>query len=152
MAKSQQTFNKSEREKKKQKKQKEKRERKAQRKMEKEERGKLSFEEQIAYVDHQGNLVDTPPDPTKRKEIKAENIVLGATREQLNTGNEKRVGRVKFFSEDKGYGFIIDNETKEELFVHIKQCLYKPEVNDIVSFIVKSGNQGPVAAKVTKVK
>jgi len=52
MAKSQQTFNKTEREKRKRKKQQEKRERREQRKLEKIEAGKKTFEEQIRYVDH----------------------------------------------------------------------------------------------------
>lgn len=28
-------------------------------------------------------------------------------------------GTVKFFNQEKGYGFIIDKETREEVFVHI---------------------------------
>ena len=28
-------------------------------------------------------------------------------------------GTVKFFNESKGYGFIIDNETNAEIFVHV---------------------------------
>jgi len=58
MAKSQQTFNKKEREKKKQKKRKEKLERREQRKAEKALAPKKTFEEMLSYVDENGNIVD----------------------------------------------------------------------------------------------
>ena len=70
MAKSQQTFNKKEKEKKRLKKRQEKLERRAQRKLEKAERGKVAFEDMLSYVDENGNLTNTPPDPSKKKEIK----------------------------------------------------------------------------------
>ena len=28
-------------------------------------------------------------------------------------------GKVKFFNQDKGFGFIVDNETQKEYFVHV---------------------------------
>ena len=74
MARSQETFGKKEREKKRQK----KREEKALRKEERKSNatgGK--FEDMIAYVDEFGQIVDTPPDPSKKTKIKAENINVG---------------------------------------------------------------------------
>ena len=39
--------------------------------------GKVAFEDKLMYVDENGNLSDTPPDPSKKKVIKAEDIPLG---------------------------------------------------------------------------
>ena len=66
MARSQETFNKKEREKKKIKKKKDKAEKKQSRKSEE----SRSFEEMIMYVDENGNLTPTPPDPSKKKKIR----------------------------------------------------------------------------------
>ena len=68
MSKSQETWNKKEREKKKQKERKEKLERKQERK-ESAKEGK-SFDDMLAYIDENGNLSSTPPDPAKMKKIK----------------------------------------------------------------------------------
>ena len=67
MGRSQESFSKKEKEKKRRKKKQEKRERREQRKAEKEERGAVSFEDMLAYVDENGNLTSTPPDPSKKE-------------------------------------------------------------------------------------
>jgi hypothetical protein len=64
MARSQETFNKKEAEKRKAQKRKEKEQRKEERKANAKE-GK-SLEEMMAYVDEDGNITSTPPDPTKK--------------------------------------------------------------------------------------
>ncbi len=51
-------------------------------------------------------------------------------------------GTVKFFNESKGYGFIIDNETKKEYFVHISGLVDKVKENDEVVFDLKEGKKG----------
>ncbi len=61
MSKSQETWNKKEREKKKQKSRQDKQERKQERK-ENAKEGK-SFDDMLAYIDENGNLSATPPDP-----------------------------------------------------------------------------------------
>ena len=75
MAKSQQTFSKSEKEKKRLKKREDKRKKMEARKLAKEENGSGGIP--MAYVDHNGNLTDTPPDPSMKVKVKAKNIVLG---------------------------------------------------------------------------
>ena len=80
MAKSQQTFNKLEREKNKAKKREEKR-KKMQARKEARERGELKQDE-FVYVDHLGNFTDTPPDPAEKEEISLESINLGAAKNQ----------------------------------------------------------------------
>ncbi|GJM36302.1 MAG: cold-shock protein [Saprospiraceae bacterium] len=148
MAKSQQSFNKKEKEKKRLKKKKEKLERREQRKIEKAERGNLTFEDMLSYVDEDGNLTDTPPDPAKKKKIKAEDIVLGVMPKDNTPVETTRNGQVKFFNDEKGYGFIIDMDTKDSIFVHMNNLEAPIQENDKVTFEIEMGPKGPNAVNV----
>ncbi len=148
MARSQESFNKKEREKKRRKKQQEKRERREQRKAEKEESGAKSFEDMLSYVDENGNLVSEPPDPSKKKEIKAEDIVLGAGARNAAGNETKRSGKVKFFNEEKGYGFILDAQDKSSVFVHISNLTAPIKQDDRVTFEIEMGPKGATAVNV----
>lgn len=149
MAKSQQTYNKSEKEKKRRKKKQDKAEKRLQRKHEREENGPSSFEDLIRYVDEDGNLTAEKPDPTKkRKEIKAEDIVLGVP-PRIDDPTEKiRTGKVKFFNNEKGFGFIHDLESQDSLFVHINSAYPDIAENDKVKFEIERGPKGLVAVNV----
>jgi len=137
------SFNKKDREKKRRKKNEEKAERKQQKKLE----GKK--EVQFVYVDENGNFTDTPPDPTKKKKIKAEDIEIGIPKkEDVEPMDLIREGVVKFFNSEKGYGFITDNQTKESLFVHIGNVTGDIRDNDKVKFEVGNGDKGPIAINV----
>ena len=103
----------------------------------------------IAYVDEFGNISNTPPDPTKKKEIvKAEDIELGVPkRESLEDMDPVRKGVVTFFNDSKGYGFIKDSETQESVFVHINNVEEEIKENNMVTFEVEMGPKGPTAMK-----
>ncbi|MCB9232215.1 MAG: cold shock domain-containing protein [Bacteroidia bacterium] len=148
MAKSQQSFNKKEREKQRLKKQQDKRERQAQRKAEKAENGGKSFEDMIAYVDEYGNFTDTPPDPNRKSKIKAEDIVIGIPPREDIPMEIIRKGQVKFFNDSKGFGFITDDETQESIFVHINNVHGDIRENDRVTFEIEKGPKGPSAVDV----
>jgi cold shock CspA family protein len=148
MAKSQQSFNKKEKEKKRLKKKKEKLERREQRKLEKAENGPKTFEDMLSYVDEDGNLTSTQPDPSKKKKIKVEDIVLGVPPIDKSITAFIRKGQVKFFNDEKGYGFIIDMETKDSIFVHLNNIAESIQENDKVTFEVEMGPKGPNAVNV----
>lgn len=148
MARSKQTFGKKEREKKREKKRKEKQERKEQRKAEREATGKKSFEDMIVYQDEFGNITDTPPDPSKREEINAEDIVIGVPKRDAVFESPIKKGKVKFFNEEKGYGFIIESLTGDSIFVHINNCEVPLQKDDRVTFEVEMGPKGPNAINV----
>ena len=57
-------------------------------------------------------------------------------------------GIVKFFNEAKGYGFIVDNDTQSEIFVHITGLIDRVRENDAVTFDVKEGRKGLNAIEV----
>lgn len=65
------------------------------------------------------------------------------------------VGRVKWFNDSKGYGFI-EQENGEDVFVHfsaIKQDGFKTlKQGEKVEFDIVNGPKGPQAANVTKAK
>jgi CspA family cold shock protein len=51
-------------------------------------------------------------------------------------------GKVKFFNESKGFGFIIDNESKEEYFVHASGLIDNIRKDDEVTFELTEGKKG----------
>tara|TARA_B100001059_G_scaffold231940_1_gene268770 strand:+ start:593 stop:784 length:192 start_codon:yes stop_codon:yes gene_type:complete len=60
-------------------------------------------------------------------------------------------GVVKFFNNEKGFGFIIDEENKEEVFVHKTGLVDNIQEDDTVEFEVEQGNRGLNAVNVTKI-
>jgi cold shock CspA family protein len=147
MARSQETFGKKEVRNKKEKKRKDKELKKIARK---ENESKGGLDEMMAYVDENGQIVDTPPDPlAKKKIIKAETIQIGVPkREDLPEMDPIRKGNVTFFNDEKGYGFIKDSETSESLFVHINNCDGEIKEGNKVIFEVEMGQKGPTAVRV----
>ncbi|NOQ73084.1 MAG: cold-shock protein [Crocinitomix sp.] len=51
-------------------------------------------------------------------------------------------GKVKFFNESKGFGFILDNESGKEYFVHISGLIDEIREDDEVTFELKEGKKG----------
>ena len=60
-------------------------------------------------------------------------------------------GVVKFFNNEKGFGFIVDEESKEEVFVHKTGLVDNIQEDDTVEFEVEQGQRGLNAVNVTKV-
>ena len=152
MAKSQETFNKKEKEKKRLKRRQDKGLKREERKNEPEK--STSFEDMLAYVDEFGNITDTPPDPTrKRQVIKAEDIEIGVSKQEApDPADLIRKGIVTFFNESKGYGFIRDQVTQESIFVHVNGLEDEVGENDKVTFETEKGLKGPNAIRVKLVK
>ncbi len=141
MSKSQETWNKKEKEKKRQKKKEEKAQRKEERKANATDG---SLESMMAYVDEYGNISSTPPDPLKRKKIiNADNIEVGVPRRKpAEETDPNRKGIVTFFNESKGFGFIKDTESQESIFTHVRGHLEAIKENDRVTFQVEQGPKG----------
>lgn len=107
-----------------------------------------SFEDMLMYVDENGNLTPTPPDPNKKKKIRKEDIEIGIPKKENIKQPTTRSGVVKFFNDEKGYGFIVDQDTKESIFVHANGLIDEIRDNDKVSFEVEMGAKGPNAVAV----
>jgi len=150
MVKSKQTYLKREKEEKRKNKKKEKEEKKEARKSAS-NKGK-GFDNMIAYVDENGHLSDTPPDLSKRKELKLEDIQLGARKPSEDDDKEEiNTGRVSYYNEEKGYGFIKDNRTKESIFFHLNNLDFPVKINDQVSYQKTHTIKGTSAAAVHKI-
>ena len=57
-------------------------------------------------------------------------------------------GTVKFFNDSKGFGFIVDQATEKEIFVHVSGVVDEDKENDEVTFDVAEGRKGPNAVDV----
>ena len=57
-------------------------------------------------------------------------------------------GTVKFFNETKGFGFIKDAATGQDVFVHATGLIDEIRENDKVEFEVEEGRKGLSAVKV----
>ncbi len=147
MAKSQNAFNKQEKEKKRLKRRKDKLERKEEQKQNPSEGG---LDSMIAYVDEFGRLTDTPPDPTKKTKIDVSTIEIGVARREEEVVSPFKNGRVDFFDDSKGFGFIKETGTQEKYFVHVNGLLETVKEGDMVAFELEQGRKGINAVRVKK--
>jgi len=149
MGKSQETFGKKEKEKKKLKERREKAEKMAERKANA-KKGK-SLDEMMAYIDENGNLSATPPDPRRMKTFKLEDMKISVPKpEERHQGETIRTGVVTFFNDAKGFGFIKDLQTQESAFIHVNRLSEPIKEYDKVSYEVEMGPKGFNAINVKK--
>lgn len=141
------SFNKRELEKKKEQKRKEKLLRKEERKAS----GSKSFEDMIAYVDENGVITDTPPDPYKKQEVDLDNIVISTPKKE-EVEEEELKGRVEHFNPDKGYGFIKNLSGTEKYFFHISNAPANIIEGNMVTFELERGDKGMNAVKIAITK
>lgn len=57
-------------------------------------------------------------------------------------------GKVKFFNESKGFGFITQDNSNKDVFVHANGLIDEIRENDKVQFEVEEGRKGPQAVNV----
>jgi cold shock CspA family protein len=149
MGRSQETFNKKEVRKNKEKKRQDKEKKRNARK----DGDKNSFEDMIAYVDENGQITSTPPNPTKkREETKLEDIEISVQKRNDEDVDPVRTGIVSYFNTNKGYGFIRDNETKESIFVHANNLQQEIQQDNRVNFEIEKGPKGYNAINVRLAK
>ncbi|MBK8969761.1 MAG: cold shock domain-containing protein [Saprospiraceae bacterium] len=51
-------------------------------------------------------------------------------------------GTVKFFNESKGFGFVVDDSSQEEIFVHVSGLIDNIREGDQVTFNTMRGKKG----------
>ena len=141
------SFNKREIEKNKQQKRKEKQQRKEERK----NNPTSSFEDMIAYVDENGVITDTPPE-VKKDTISIEDIEISVPKKEEIDEPDFFVGRVEFFDETKGFGFIKDKDSVNKYFFHRSNAPEDIKENNNVNFKLERGARGMNAVEVQIVK
>lgn len=146
MAKSKETFNKKAKQQQKVKKRNDKLVKREERKANS-NKGK-SLDDMIAYVDEDGNITNTPPDPRNRKVVNAEDIIIQIP--EGNIRNTTRTGVLEFYNTEKGYGFIIDKKSREKFFVHNSNMLEPLAITDKVMFDTEKSMKGATAINVKK--
>lgn len=141
------SFSKKENFKKKLQKQKEKNLRREERKSNN-DKGK-SIDDMIMYVDAYGQLTKTPPDATANIEIDIDDIRLGAA--PIEVEDVVKKGFVTFLSE-KGYGFITQDGSAENIFFHNNNCVQPLKKGNKVSFEKERSEKGFSAINIHIIK
>ena len=149
MGRSQETYNKKEVRNKKEKKRKEKVQKRLERK-DSDKSGKL--EDMIAYVNENGEITSTPPDPGMKSIINTEDIAISVPKQEDIPFDPLRKGTVTFYNDSKGYGFIRDSETQMSVFVHANNLQEPIKEGNLVNFVVEKGLKGPAATEVRLVR
>ncbi len=106
------------------------------------------LEDMFSYVDQFGRLTSTPPEETE--EISIEDIRLGAA--PIEEEDLRKTGFVTFFNDEKGYGFITENNSKENVFFHTNNCKEPVKKGNKVSFEKEKSVKGFSAINIELIK
>lgn len=110
--------------------------------------GTSSLDDMIAYVDENGMITSTPPDmQEKKEEINIEDIEISVPKKE-DVENEPLRGRVEYFNESKGYGFIKDLAGVDKYFFHISSAPENITEGNIVNFELERGTRGMNAVRI----
>jgi cold shock CspA family protein len=137
------SFNKKEREK--------KRRKRKQDKAEKRQKNKLDNTKpaEFMYLDENGNLSPTAPDPSKKRVVNVDDIYISVPKKSELDAEEKiKNGVVKFYNPEKRFGFIRDIMSNQDFFVHADSIDGEIKENDKVDFEIGTGPKGLVAINV----
>lgn len=104
-------------------------------------------EDVFMYVDEFGRLTSTPPE--QRQEVNLDEIQLGAA--PIIEEDPRKLGIITFHSE-KGYGFITEDNTKENIFFHNNNCTELVKKGNKVSFEKEKSPKGFSAVNIQIVK
>lgn len=108
-----------------------------------------TLEQMLAYVDENGDLSSSPPDPRKKKVTNVDDISLSVSRPSEPV-DLIRKGIVTYFNDSKGYGFITDIKSKENVFMHSSQLQQPVKEGNLVTYETERGPKGMVAVRVKK--
>lgn len=59
-----------------------------------------------------------------------------------------KTGTVKFFNDEKGFGFIVDDETQQDIFVHVSGTIDEVTKDSKVTYDIEEGRKGVNAVNV----
>ena len=124
-----------------------KREEKQKKKDSKKLSSKSSFDDMIAYVDENGMITSTPAENIKKEEINLDEIIIATPKKE----DEEPVilrGRVEFFNEARGFGFIKDLAGVDKYFFHVNNVVGNISEGNIVTFDLERGVKGMNAVNI----
>lgn len=107
------------------------------------------LDEMFLYVDANGQLTETRPEDQNREGVDLNDIQLGAA--PIEAEETLKTGIVTFLS-DKGYGFIAENGTQENVFFHENNCAHAVKKGNKVSFEKERSPKGFSAVNIQLVK
>jgi cold shock CspA family protein len=109
-----------------------------------------SLDDMMAYIDEDGNISSTPPDPSRKKKFNVEDIEIGVPKSPEKTEADINTGVVDYFNQSKGFGFIKDEQSGERLFFHVNQLQDRISENDKVTYDIERGPRGFNAVNIKK--
>jgi len=125
-----------------------KREEKQKKKDSKKLSNKSSFDDMIAYVDENGMITSTPPaENIKKEEINPDEIIIATPKKEDEEPAILR-GRVEFFNEARGFGFIKDLAGIDKYFFHVNNVVGNISEGNIVTFDLERGAKGMNAVNI----
>lgn len=112
-----------------------------------------NFEDMIAYVDENGRITSVSPDQSKKTDINPADIQISVPRQiPLDDSDPIRTGTVNFYNASKGFGFIKDAQTKQDVFVHSSNLLDEIHEGSLVTFEIIKNARGYSAVNVKLLK
>ena len=105
-------------------------------------------QDEFVYVDFNGNFTDTPPDPEEKEQISLESIIISPTKK--DDVDTRVSGKVTFYDDEKGFGFIKNPLNQDSYFFHFSECPDTLTIGDKVEFELIRGEKGMNAVKIIK--
>ena len=100
------------------------------------------------YVDHNGNFTENKPDAFEG-EVDPEDILTSVPKTE---DDGSKTGRVKFYNEEKKFGFIKAGGKIGDIYFSQSDNAIQLNPNDKVKFQVGEGENGPYAYDISLVQ